>query len=71
MPPGVHLAWKQGPALVIGCLLHIKGVSTAAWAPEAKDRDKQQIRVEFAAKEMAFSVRHRHPLREPNPGFQQ
>lgn len=58
----------QEPVLVTGCLLHIKVVSPAVWAPEAKDQDKQQIRVGFAAREMAFSVRHSHPLRGPNPG---
>lgn len=31
----------QEPMLVIGCLLHIKEVSPAAWVPEAKDQNKQ------------------------------
>lgn len=58
----------QEPVLVTGFLLHIKGVSPAAWPPEAKDQDKQQIRVGFATREMVLSMRHSHPLREPNPG---
>lgn len=58
----------QEPMLVTGCLLHIKVVSPVVWGPEAKDQDKQQIRVGFAARKIVFSVRHSHPLREPNPG---
>lgn len=58
----------QESVLVTGCLPHIKGVSPAVWAPETKDQDKQLTGVGFAARKMAFSVRHSHPLREPNPG---
>ena len=58
----------QEPAPVTGCLLHIIRVSPAAWAPEAEDQDTQQIRVGFAAREMVFSTRHSHSLREPKPG---
>lgn len=57
----------QEPVLVTGCLLHIKAVSPVVRGPEAK-QDKQQIRVGFAARKIVFSVRHSHPLREPNPG---
>lgn len=63
----IHTSLIQTVALNKRHLSELKGVLSAAWAPEAKDQDKQQVLNGVVTREMVSLERRCHRLREPNP----